>query len=214
LKRGSVKARLVIEGINLPVSLRPQDIRLGRGVKVIQIIETKQAGLTLEVEVKESAPVSRRDVSVGVVKKKSLLTIYDRVDYLQVTPELGLARVGGMVNPLKGEQFLAIAYSNGKDGLSHTRDDLELGPVKTKWSLEEYFYAPNDRDVEFVGNIDEKGLFLPKSEGPNPRRPFQTNNVGNVWVVATYQSEGEAGEIQARAYLLVTVPVYLKKSLR
>lgn len=214
LKRDSSKVRLLIEGVNLPSSLRPQDGFLGKGVRVSQVLNSGQEGLALEVEVEKNASIGRQDISVGNAKGKGLLTIYDRADYLRVTPELGLARVGGVVNPLTGEQFMAVAYSNGKDGLPHTKDDLELGPVKAGWSLEEYFHAPGERDVEFVGKVDENGLFLPSAEGPNSDRPFQTNNVGNVWVVATYRPEGEDRELQARAYLLVTVPVYLQKAIR
>jgi quinohemoprotein amine dehydrogenase len=85
------------------------------------------------------------------------------------------------------------------------------------WSLEEYGVTYDDDDVKYVGRIDQRGLFTPNLDGPNPQRSRNRNNVGDVWVVATYQ-EGESGQgngngsrpLKARAHLLVTVPLYLR----
>jgi len=66
-----------------------------------------------------------------------------------------------------------------------------------------------------VGRIDQRGLFTPNVDGPNAQRSGNRNNIGDVWVVATYQ-DAENGNgngaraLKARAHLLVTVPLYLR----
>ena len=60
-----------------------------------------------------------------------------------------------------------------------------------------------------MGRVDEKtGLFTPSVDGPNPQRSGNRNNVGDVWVVATYLPGGGAAPLRARAQLVVTVPLY------
>lgn len=213
LKQGSSHVHLALQGIHLPTSPRPADLHLGPGIAISKILKASPGQLVVEVEVQGNAPIGERHVTVGKASGKGILVVYDRVDYLQVVPEFGLARVGGQANPAKAEQFEAIAYNRGPDGTPHTRDDLRLGPVKAHWSVEEYFYSPEDRDVEYVGKIDQNGLFLPSAEGPNPQRPFKTNNVGNVWVVATYRPDGTDQELKAKAFLLVTVQLFLQETM-
>jgi len=87
-------------------------------------------------------------------------------------------------------------------------DDLDLGPVKAVWKLGEAFTSYDDNDLLFVGSIDQNGLFTPAVEGPNPARRRSTNNAGDVWVEASYTPEGASQELKARAFLLVSVPVY------
>jgi len=56
-------------------------------------------------------------------------------------------------------------------------------------------------------------LFTPAVDGPNPKRKKGVNNYGDVWVVATYKPKDAAKDAQplkARAYLVVTVPLYVK----
>jgi len=75
-----------------------------------------------------------------------------------------------------------------------------------KWSVEEYPATFNDDDTQFVGVLDQNGLFTPNVDGPNPKRSGNRNNIGDVWVVAELTG---ANPIRARAHLLVTVPVYM-----
>ena len=56
--------------------------------------------------------------------------MYDHVDYIKVTPETALARLGSDVHPKGYQQFEAVAFENGADGKPHTADDVELGPVE------------------------------------------------------------------------------------
>ena len=62
-----------------------------------------------------------------------------------------------------------------------------------------------------VGTLDQTGLFTPNLDGPNPARSSNRNNVGDVWVVASYQPpDKSARPLKARAHLIVTVPLYVK----
>ncbi len=63
--------------------------------------------------------------------------------------------------------------------------------------------------MKFIGMLDQKGLFTPALDGPNPQRSASRNNIGDIWVVATWQPpEAGARPVKARAHLVVTVPLY------
>ncbi len=56
------------------------------------------------------------------------------------------------------------------------------------------------KDVEFAGEMDESlGIFMPGVAGLNPKRPFSTNNAGNLKVLA------KSGEASGEGQLIVTV---------
>src|SRR5262249_61476601 len=112
----------------------------------------------------------------------------------------------------KPEQSEARASSKGPDGKPGTADDVDLGMVDVLWTMEEYTATFRDNDVRYVGQLRENGLFVPNIDGPNPNRSGNRNNVGDVWVVASYMPPGAdpaTKPLRARAHLLVTVPVYL-----
>ena len=88
---------------------------------------------------------------------------------------------------------------------------MRLGLVDVTWSIEEYTATFDDDDMEFVGQIDQQGMFTPSIDGPNPQRVGSRNNVGDVWVVAIYEGENAAMQLRARAHLVVTVPLYLRR---
>jgi quinohemoprotein amine dehydrogenase len=136
------------------------------------------------------------------------------MDYIKVTPAWNMARVGGVVFPKMVAQFEAVAYNHGPDGKPDTKDDISLGPVDATWTTEEYTATFDDDDKAFVGDIDAKsGLFTPAADGPNPKRSGNRNNVGDVWVVATYTPPGRATAglpMRARSHLVVTVPLYMR----
>ena len=117
--------------------------------------------------------------------------------------------VGGTHQPKQVQQFEVTAYNDGPDGKPNTADDLALGTVPVVWSLEEYTVTFDDDDVKYVGTLDQKGLFTPAADGPNPARHGNRNNVGDVWVVASYSPPGGTA-LRARAHLLVTVPLYMR----
>ena len=84
-----------------------------------------------------------------------------------------------------------------------------------KWSLEEYTATFGDDDLQYVGTLDQKGLFTPNVDGPNLKRAGNRNNIGDVWVVAEADRQPVRDRRpplrpqRARAHLLVTVPLYM-----
>ena len=101
----------------------------------------------------------RRSVLAGAI------AIYDRVDYIKVTPDSALAHLGSDAHPKGYQQFEAIAYNRGADGKSHTADDVELGPVDVTWSVEEFYTVYGDDDKDFVGTLSPAGFFTPALDG-------------------------------------------------
>ncbi|MHC4687520.1 MAG: hypothetical protein ACYTEW_24915, partial [Planctomycetota bacterium] len=212
--RGSHDTILKLFGWNIPTTLQPSDIQLGKGIVVKEILEANPDKVQIKLDIQSDAPVGNRDLMLaGKVYGKSIFHVYEKMDYIKVSPEYGLARSGGVTVPYKGVQFAAMGYSNGPDNIPYNKDDINLGYVKANWHLEEYYSSHEDNDMKFVGKLDENGLFIPTKEGPNPKRPASFNNAGNVWAIATYKPEGSTKTLKAKAYLLVTVPLYLQQVL-
>ena len=212
LKIGAATQAVKIFGVNLPAAPRVEDIGIGQGVRVSRIVSAKPDEITVDVDVASGAPIGARNLSVGGAVKAAALVVYDKIDALKVVPQAGMARVGGDVFPKQLQQFEAIGVSNGPDGKPGTADDLELGIVPVKWSLEEFTATFGDDDVQYVGSVDERGLFTPNVDGPNPKRSGNRNNIGDVWVVAELldpDSKGPIKPLRARGQLLVTVPLYM-----
>jgi quinohemoprotein amine dehydrogenase len=202
---------ITIFGANLPRALAATGVDFGPGVTVERVVRATPDSVTVRVNVDSTAPVGKRDLFAGGASLRDAAVVYDQVSRIKVTPLAGLARVGGAVFPKQLQQFDAIAYYNGPDGKPDTDDDLEIGRVKAAWSLEEYGVTYNDDDVKFVGALDQTGLFTPALDGPNPARSSSRNNIGDVWVVASYTPPTKnARPIKARALLIVTVPLYVK----
>jgi quinohemoprotein amine dehydrogenase len=202
---------VTIFGSNLPSSIASSGIDFGPGVTVAQVIRATPDSVTVRLNVDSSASVGRRDLFAAGASLRDAAVLYDKVDRLVVTPLAGMARLGGVVFPKQLQQFDAFAYWNGPDGKANTEDDLEIGRVKPKWSLEEYAVTYDDDDIKFVGKLDDNGLFTPNLDGPNPQRSSSRNNVGDVWAVATWTPPGKnAKPLRARAHLVVTVPLYVR----
>jgi quinohemoprotein amine dehydrogenase len=210
--RTGATSQVKIFGANLPASVKPDDIAAGQGVKVARIVSSTPAEIVADVEVAATAPIGPRDLSVAGTAKPAAFVVYDKIDGIKVVPQAGMARVGGANFPKQLQQFEAIAVNNGADGKPDTPDDLNLGPIDVKWSVEEYTATFGDDDLQFVGEIDQHGLFTPALDGPNPKRAGNRDNVGDVWVVAELAADSArsiAKPLRARAHLLVTVPLYM-----
>lgn len=211
-----------IYGLNLPATLSPADFDFGQGVTVTRVVSVASDMVTVELNVAIDAGSSARDVFVAQAFAERGFVVYDQVDAIKVLPEWGSARVGGIAFPKGYQQFEAVAYHKGQDGQLDTDDDLQLGPIKATWSLEEYSATYNDDDVQFVGTIDSDGLFTPAVDGPNPARTRSPsmglefsrpavgrNNIGDVWVIATFTPEGDSKAVlRDRAHLIVMPPAY------
>lgn len=210
LKAGGKGVEVHIYGDALPQKLTPRDVDMGAGVTVTKILSAKPGELVVSVDVADKAAPGQRDVGVkGAVLVKAL-PVYDKVDYLKVTPETGMARLGGIKFDKGYEQFEGVGYANGPDGKSKTADDVAIGPVPATWSLDEFHTVTYDDDKTFVGELSQTALFTPSTEGPNPKRLFSRNNYGEVWVVATAKDAKDrfGNPLVGKAYLVVTVPTY------
>ena len=211
LHAGSQAVALKIIGDNFPASLHLSDVDLGPGVHVKSIVAIKPREISLIADVDEHVVSGFRGVSVKSRLTPDVYAIYDKIDYIKVSDESALARLGGRGHPKGYVQFEAIAFNRGLDGLPNTADDIDLGPIQVKWSIEEFISHYGDNDREFVGSIDNQGLFTPSVEGPNPQRKFTADNIGDVWVVASYKDkDSAAAALTAKSYLVVTVPLYMK----
>ena len=207
---------LQIYGANLPDGLDAAAVDLGAGLTVTGVSGASAAGASLEVTVDPDARIGSRDLFIGRAALTDAVVVFDEAHRLEVTPATGLARVGGVAFPKQYERFEARAWHDGPDGEPGTDDDLDLGMLAdVDWSLEEYAVTYGDDDTAFVGAIGAHGVFEPADDGPNPDRSGNRNNVGDVWVVATVgTAPGGAAldrPLRARAHLLVTVPVYLRR---
>jgi quinohemoprotein amine dehydrogenase len=209
-KAGSTGLDLRIYGANLPANLTPQDIDLGSGVTVRKVATLSPGEAVVTIDVAATAVSGLRDLSLrGTVLQKAL-PVYKKVDYLKVTPETGVSRLGGEKYAKGYSQFDAVGFDNGQDGKPGTSDDIALGTMDVIWSVEEFTTVFYDDDKDFVGTLTPAALFIPSTEGPNPKRRFSRNNYGEVWVVATSKSEKDSfgKPLTGRAYLVVTVPSY------
>ena len=212
LKTASAGVPVKIFGANLPAGMRAEDIGIGQGVRVARVVSARPEEIAIEVDVAAGATIGPRDVSVAGTVKPASLVVYDKIDGIKVLPQAGMARVGGAVFPKQLQQFEAVGINYGLDGKPDTPDDLNLGLVSVRWSMEEYTATFGDDDIQFVGTLDERGLFTPNLDGPNPKRSGNRNNVGDVWVVAELinpDASPTAKTVRARAHLLVTVPIYM-----
>jgi quinohemoprotein amine dehydrogenase len=211
LHTGARAQDVTIFGANFPRTILPTAIDFGPGVSVERVVRQTPDSITVRINVDSAAQTGARDLFAAGAALQAATVVYNRIDRIKVIPFAGLARVGGNVFPKQLQQFDAIAYHNGPDGKPDTDDDVEIGRVDAAWTIEEYGVTYDDDDAKFVGTVDRTGLFTPNVDGPNPSRPGNRNNVGDVWVVATYQPDAKgARPLKARAQLVVTVPLYVQ----
>ncbi|MGE3477037.1 MAG: quinohemoprotein amine dehydrogenase subunit alpha [Rhodospirillaceae bacterium] len=213
VKAGAKGVQLKISGANFPAALAAADLDLGAGVTVNRIVSGTATDLVAEVDIDDAAVSGKRDIALGGSVVEKAFGVYRKIDNIVVTPETGLARLGGAGNFAKGyQQFEAIGYENGPDAKANTADDIAIGPVEVSWSVEEFLSVYGDDDREFVGALDQRGLFTPALHGPNPKRKFGRNNYGDVWVVATAKTEKDKDgkAVSGRSRLVVTVPSYMR----
>ena len=204
LKIGASAQQVHLLGVNLPTRVTPADLNFGPGITVDTIVAAPDR-VTATVSVAAGTTPGRRSIFLAGATGDVSIAVFDTIDFIRVLPQAGMARVGGANFPKQFQQFEATAVANGPDGKPNTKDDIDLGLIDAKWSIEEYSATYDDDDKDFVGTIDAStGLFTPNLDGPNPKRKHGTNNYGDVWVVASYQT------FKGRAHLLVTVPLYIK----
>ena len=211
--QAGAEARIRIHGANLPAALSAGDLDLGSGVDVLGLEDAGADGVTLRVRVAADAAEGARDVALPGARGEGVLVVYSEVDYIEVEPHPALARAGGASFEPGFARFEAIGYTDGPDGRRGTDDDIRIGAVEATWSLAEYPRTFDDDDIEFVGEIDQRGRFTPGVDGPNPERSGLRNNIGEVWVVAEHRRAGapaSAAPLRARGVLVVAPPNYIE----
>jgi len=201
MKIGSNANRIRLLGDSFPADVKPRDLSAGPGVTVHRIVSSTASEIVVEMDVAVDAIPGKRDVKFRSSTLPGALAIYDRVDYLKVTPESSMAAFGGEGYPRGFQQFEAIGYQRGADGKAHTADDVELGPVDATWSME-VFYEVDGSQRDLVGKVSPTGFFTPAAESPN------TNY--DIWVVATAANERnkDGKPLVGKGYVVVTVPTY------
>ncbi|MFY9557926.1 MAG: quinohemoprotein amine dehydrogenase subunit alpha [Blastocatellia bacterium] len=213
LKSPSAAVQVHVYGSNLPTDIKPEEIDFGPGIKVTRVVGARSDDVTVEVDVAEGAANGYRDISLRRHFAPRAIAVFDKVDYIKIVPDAGMARVGGEKFPKQFQQFEAAAYNRGPDGKPQTPDDVSLGLVDVEWSVDEFPATFDDDDKDYVGVLGANGLFTPAADGPNPKRRKGVNNYGDIWVIATYKPKdapADATPLKARSYLVVTVPLYVK----
>ena len=208
LRRGET-TQVTIYGGGLRDTRDGAELNFGPGVSIGTIEKSQADEVVVQLTMDDDAVLGARDLFAFESTLENAIIVHDGVDRIIVTPEAGMARVGGANFPKGYQTFEAIGYNNGPDDQNGTEDDLKLGRVDVSWSLEEYTATFSDDDIDFVGSISTKGIFTPALDGVNPDRTGDRNNIGDVWVLATYLTPN-GKELRARAHLLVTVPLYMR----
>jgi len=212
LRAGAKNVQVTLYGSRLPADLKADEIRLGANVTVTKLFSVNPTMAKLAVDVNEKVIPGKRSISVRGHTVPDAFSVYDKIEYIRITADTALAHTGGAVGKKGYVQYEAHAFSNGLDNLPNTADDVDLGPVTVKWSVEEFISHNNDNDKEFVGFIDSNGLFTPAGDGPNPQRRLQADNIGDIWVVAKYAGKDTAtpDPLETKSYLVVGVPDFLR----
>ena len=200
-KAGSSANRIRLIGDRFPAQATPADLNVGPGTTVRRIISSAPGEIVAEVDVAADAQSGKRSVSFRSSTLDRAVAIYDRVDYVKVTPESSLATFANSTYTRGFQPFEATGYQRGADGRPRTADDLELGPVPVTWSME-VFYDTDPGKQDRVGMVSSTGFFTPAAANPG-------NNY-DVWIIATAKTEkGQDGKpLVGKGYLVVTVPTY------
>jgi quinohemoprotein amine dehydrogenase len=208
--RTGVEQEIRIYGANFPASISPATLDLGDDLKVVSVSRLSGDSLIARVKADPSATTGKRDIYLAGTRGSEAITVYNRIDRIQVIPRAGLARVGGIRYPKQFQAFEAIAYDDGPDARPNTPDDIDAGEVDATWITEEYPAVFGDEDIKWVGQLDKSGFFTPNVEGPNPQRAGNRNNIGDIWIIASFDPKDGRKPLRGRAHLLVTVPTYIR----
>ncbi|MBL4800420.1 MAG: quinohemoprotein amine dehydrogenase subunit alpha [Emcibacter sp.] len=215
---------VLIEGAEAQVLLKSSDyIRIGNSKEItfhgvgltgkvstnkgldINVIAQNDTSVTVKITAAKNMSPGAYKVTVGQAVAE--IIVYDHINSVQVSPAWTIARLGGGHTPPVTAQFEAVAYMKGKDG------DVKIGIMPAQWqALAFNEEAEHMKDVDFAGQLNQQGQFMPASAGPNPKRKYATNNAGNLKIVALIKEDGK--EITGKAQLIVTVQRWNKPPIR
>jgi quinohemoprotein amine dehydrogenase len=201
LKAGSRAQRIRLAGDHFPTQVAPTDLDFGPGVSVRGILSSSPNEIIAELDVDAEAPLGKHSVAFRGSSLLAAMAIYDRIDYIKVTPDSSVAAFGDRTHPKGYRQFEAVGYQRGPDGRAHTEDDIALGPVDVAWTLQ-VFHAAEGSNSDSVGTMNASGLFTPASVNPNVNF--------DVWAIATARNEKDrnGAPLVGKSYMVVTVPTY------
>ena len=91
-------------------------IDFGEGVTIQGIDNRDDGSLSLRLSIDENAGIGARDLFAFGSTLESAIVVHDGVDRIAVTPQAGMARVGGGNFPKGYQTFEAIGYDDGPDG--------------------------------------------------------------------------------------------------
>ena len=201
LRVGSIATHIRLTGDNFPGQVVPADLDFGPGVTVLSIVSHSPSEIVAEVDVATDARPGTRAVAFRQSVLPGAMAIYDRIDYIKVTPDSIVSAFGDKTRPKGYQQFEAIGYQRGEDGKSHTPDDVALGPVSVTWSVQ-VFHEVEGSSSDLVGTMSPEGLFTPATDNPNINF--------DAWVVATTTGEKDQKDrpLVGKSYMVVTIPTY------
>jgi quinohemoprotein amine dehydrogenase len=203
------RTEVAIHGVGLA-----GDVSLGPGI-TIEPREATADTVRVVARVAADAPMGSREVSVGAARVPALFAVYKKIDGVRVEPDYAIARIGGNggSQPPVPVQFDAIGVLAGPDGKLGTDDDVRLGTMKATWSVEDNgAIAKELHDAKFAGVMKPSGLFVPAAAGPNPARPYHTNNAGDLIVRASVNDGGK--KVVGTAHLVVSVQRWRNPPIR
>ena len=179
----SIDHAIEVHGEGFGPNVKASDFFIGKGLTVTGVERKSDRHVVVRVKAEPGTKLGTRTLAYGPHPGTAKVTLYDTVDYVRVRPLQGLSRNGGAKHPRQFERFEAYAVHRGPDGKPYTKDDVDLYQVRGKWGLSEFAVRDDDDDLQYVGSIDEAtGVFTPNIDGPNPKRKWQTNNIGDVFV--------------------------------
>jgi quinohemoprotein amine dehydrogenase len=154
MKIGAQPSRVRLRGHNFPSQVAPVDLDFGPGVTVPRIVSRSPNEIVAEVDVAADAKPGKRDVACRPSVLPGAMAIYDRIDYVKVTPDSTVAAFGDSTHPRGYQQFEA-----------RTADDLALGSVDVAWTIQ-VFHAADGSSWDAVGAMSPTGLFVPAAGAP------------------------------------------------
>ena len=167
------------------------------------IVSNSPGEIVTDVDVAADAQPGKRDVvlqgSSSVLA--GAIAVYDRIDYLRVTPESAMAAFGDAKHPRGFQQFEAIGYQRGPDGRCIRPTMWIWGRWMSRGRCRCFMHATIA--AGFRGEDKSFRSFVALNLNPNSN--FDT------WAIATARDDkGADGEpLVGKAYVVVTIPTYV-----
>ena len=201
-------AQIEIDGTGLAGT--PQ---FGAGVQVLRVVSHSPERIVVLASADADAVAGARTVSVGATKADGAFVVYRSIDFVKLVPDDAIARVGDNGGPLPAvtAQFEAVGYLLAP-GSGKGEQAVRIGVFPAEWSVSNFSAAAAAReDTRFAGHITASGEFDPAGAGPDPKRKFGGDNIGNLRVTGRISDHGQS--ISGDAHLIVTVQRWITQPI-